>query len=121
MKTKSELLENFLTTLKAAGFEVYVPEKPSTYAHFVKDNKIGYVQEAYFGGLEFSTVHKPSHENGTGFGLNRNGLFNPTIKDAEMAFMIAPYKSYSGTIKKYKSWGEYISSPVNQIIKYVEF
>ena len=44
MKTKSELLENFLTKLKGNGFDVYVPEKPSTYAYFVKDNKIGYVQ-----------------------------------------------------------------------------
>ena len=121
MKTKSELLENFLTKLKENGFDVYVPEKPSTYAHFVKNNKIGYVQEAYFGGLEFSTVHKPSRENGTGFGLNRDGLFDPSIEDAVKALIDCPLRADDRNVKKYSSWDEYVSSPVNSIIKYVKF
>jgi hypothetical protein len=121
MKTTSELLENFLTTLKENGFNVYVPENPSTYAHFVKDNNIGYVQVGYFGGLEFSTVHKPCNRYGTGFGLNHdNGIIDPTIEDAEKAFACSPDWG-NPNVEKYKSWDEYISSPVNQIIKYVKF
>ena len=50
------LFTEYVETLKEAGFKCYTSDTKEnpTYCHFVKDNKIGYVQEAYFGGLSFS-------------------------------------------------------------------
>ena len=124
---KNELLHKFVKDLKENGFKVYTSDQKEdySYCHFVKDNKIGYVQTDYFGGLTFSTVHKPFKNIGTGFGLNDtdNRVFNPTIEDAEKSFMIAPnwatYKQRNSVVK-YESWEDYLSKPVNQILKQVE-
>lgn len=121
---KNELLHKFVNTLKDNNFEVYTSAKTEDYSYcfFVKDNKIGYVQTAYFGGLTFSTVHHGCRSCGTGFGLNDDGICNPTIEDAENAFMIAPYwaSQYIKDVKKYKSWEDYTSKPINQILKYIK-
>ena len=115
------LFTEYVETLKGAGFKCYTSdtkEKP-TYCYFVKDNKIGYVQEAYFGGLSFSTVHKGCKKFGTGFGLTENGICEPTLQHAVDCFILAPNwaKRDIGAIVKYKSWDEYLSNPVNRILK----
>ena len=126
MKDNS-ILHEFVNTLKENGFKVYTSagDENYSYCHFVKDNKIGYVQTDYFGGLTFSTVHIPNKNTGTGFGLNNinNRVFNPTIEDAEEAFMIAPnWATYEqrNSVVKYESWENYLSKPVNQILKQIE-
>ncbi len=124
---KNELLHKFVKDLKENGFKVYTsdPKEDYSYCHFVKDDKIGYVQTDYFGGLTFSTVHKGNRNIGSGFGLNDidNRVFNPTIEDAEKAFMIAPSWATSDqrkSVVKYESWEDYKSKPVNQILKEIE-
>ena len=126
---KSELLANTADMLKAAGISIYysvwkhTSEKP-TYFYFVNGNNIGYCQEDYFGGVKFSTVHKPCRECGTGFGLNEDGLFEPTIEDAKRAFIIAPNWAKSHDVKavrKYESWQQYISTPLNNMCQYIQY
>jgi len=127
---KSELLQNTAQMIKDAGYKVFysvwktLGGKPS-YFHFTDGTKIGYCQEAYFGGIQFSTVHKPSTQAGTGFALNDDpGNYNPTIKDAEKAlshgmpgWFIRRAKGWKPT--KYESWEEYAAK--NNSPKYVEF
>lgn len=123
MKDNS-ILHDFVKLLKENGFAVYTSDPDEDYSccYFVKNNRIGYVQTDYFGGLSFSTVHKGNRETGTGFGLNDmdNRVFEPTIEHAENAFIIAPYWATNGqrnSVVKYKSWDEYIQQPVNRILK----
>jgi hypothetical protein len=124
MKTifKDELLNSFANQLLNNGFRLLVPVKPSTYFHYEKDGKIGYCQVSYWGGLAFSTVHKPATGIGTGYGLHDgfHGIFEPTIKDAESAFIHSPKwaKSHEAArVVKYKSLEDYMSSTVNRIIE----
>lgn len=126
---KSELLTNTAEMIKAAGMTVYYAvwthsdQKP-TYFYFIDGNNIGYCQEDYFGGVKFSTVHKPCRECGTGFGLNEYGIFEPTIEDAKKAFIIAPNwakRNDAQAVRKYKGWEEYISTPLNNMCKYIHY
>ena len=104
--TKKENLIRFIELLKKNGFEVYVPEKFTTYCHFVKDN-IGYVECSDFG-FNFSTVHKPCQECGTGFSVYRE-TWIPTIEKANDCFYIPNWvhNHHASIIKKYKNWKEY--------------
>ena len=127
MKTMDE----FIKELKDADFSVYTSDakKVPTYIFFVRDNKIGYCQIDYFGWWRFSTVHKPCRDAGTGFCVYEE-LPEPSIQSASDCLIIAPewainHKKYGAgvsntalTVKKYKSWDEYINTPINQILKY---
>lgn len=121
MTFKTELLQQTADMIKDAGYKVYISVwkhenglvKPN-YFHFTNGQKIGYCQEGYFGGIRFSTVHKPSAICGTGFGLQEDpGLYAPTIKDAEEAFIVKPkwFKKHF-TPTKYESWDEYTKTSV---------
>jgi hypothetical protein len=121
-----ELFNSYVTLLKENGFKLYTSvrenEKPS-WAHIVKGENIGYVQCAYFGGLSFSTEHKPNKNCGSGFGLTENGIYNPTVNDAERSFIFAPHWAKKEDVKhviKYKGWEDYLKNPINQILTYTE-
>ena len=132
MKT---LLTEFIDKLKSEGFKVYTSDskKEPTYYFFVKDNKIGYVQNDTSIGLHFSTVHKPCREAGTGFRIH-DTILEPTIQHAKDCFIHRPsWSSFSNhcqycghslyktdPVVKYKDWNDYISKPINQILKYRE-
>lgn len=71
MNTENILIP-YLLTLLEDGFEVVVWEKEQqspTWAVFAKNGKLGYVQKDYFGGLSFSSIHKPNTLTGTGYGI----------------------------------------------------
>lgn len=70
--TKSEALNEYAKLLLDNGFTIIAPKEASTYFHFSKDNKIGYVQDDRFRGCTFTSVHKPCRECGTGFGMEEN-------------------------------------------------
>ena len=120
-ETKREQLMEFVEELKDKGFKVYGPTIVTTYCHFVKYDKIGYV-EAGDHGFNFSTVHKPCRECGTGFGMERE-THNPT---AQMAHdCLVEYPSWASSadrqaVKKYKSWEDYASYPSNNWRSQVE-
>lgn len=109
---KQQLLHDFIERLKNAGFKVYLSDgkvMPVTWCHFVKDDKIGYVESGDYG-FNFGTVHKPCRECGTGFGMERE-THNPTIRMAEDCLIVAPSWARSDIpyVKKYKDWQEYVS------------
>jgi hypothetical protein len=124
---KSELVGEMADKLKEVGLKIYYslwssqPGKPS-YFYFTDGENIGYCQEGYFGGLRFSSVHKPCREAGTGFGLQDDpGLYTATVEDAKKAFTVAPawWRGKRIAIKKYKDWNEYTEK--NNSCKYVEY
>jgi len=80
-------------------------------------SKIG-TCSTYFGGVNFSSVHKPNKEVGTGFRLS--GEFaEPELLD--ICFRTKPdWYVKDSNIVKYESWEEYVSSPINRILKYYE-
>jgi hypothetical protein len=119
---KTKKLIDFINRLKDAGFKVYAPAKISTYCNFVKDDKIGYVEVNDWGSFNFSTVHKPCHECGSGYSMYREVY--PEIKIAYDCFVLAPQWANSSdvkAIKKYKNWADYTSDPINKIIPTVEY
>lgn len=123
MKTeiKREQLMEFIEKLKAGGFQVYAPRNMTTYAHFVKDDKIGYVERGDYG-FNFSTVHKPCRECGTGYSIHRDVSY-PTIEMAKDSLVMAPHwASFTDVqaIKKYKNWEDYTSYPQNKWSSQVE-
>ena len=124
----SELLQQTADMIKAEGMQVYYSEWSSskakpTYFHFTDGKNLGYCQQGYFGGVRFSTVHKPCRECGTGYGLDDDpGTYNPTIQDAKRAFILAPNWANSSdikAIKKYANWEEYTKR--NSMPKYIQY
>jgi hypothetical protein len=116
MKTfKTESLEKFADLLKSEGFDIIADNwshsnQPLTYFYFHKEGNIGYIQEDRFRGFSFSTVHRPSREVGTGYGVI-DRIAEPTVKDAMEAFKFAPdwaKKSELPFIKKYESLADFL-------------
>lgn len=123
-RLKGELLQNYANLLLDNGFRLLIykgrNDQPVTWIIFEKEGKLGYCQEGYFGGLRFSTVHKPSREAGTGYGLNEEfgGEFEPTIQHALNTFISKPNWEINRhfTPVKYKSLEEYMAKET--ILKY---
>ncbi len=97
MTFKNELLQNFADLLVNNGFDIYIYQPsgncPNVDFKFTKDGKIGYCSLDHFEDrVRFSTVHKPNRACGTGYGLQMpyEGLMQPTVNDAEQAFIFAP-------------------------------
>lgn len=126
---KSHLLTDTAEMIKAAGYKVFYSvwrhdtSGPGfTYFHFTDGQQIGYCQEGYFGGIRFSTIHKPSTQAGTGFSLQDDpGIYEPTIEDAKKAFINVPawFRREKFTPIKYANWAEYTAK--NDSAEYVEF
>ena len=87
---------------KAAGFDVYAPEKLTSYFWLVRGDAIGYCQVDKYGCMSFSTVHKANTTSGTGFGVD-------TAESAVDCF--APVWAYTlhHSVKKYKSIEEFLT------------
>lgn len=109
----AELL-NFAQTLKDNGFTVLIPkrEKPSTWIIIFKNGNFGYIQcSNYFGGYDFSTVHKPCKEAGTGYGILRDAA--PTVENANKTLLTYPdwaKHNEKQAIKKYKTIEEFLNN-----------
>ena len=118
---KQAHLLKFIKELKDNGFKVYAPSKGvTTYCHFVKDDRIGYVESSDWG-FNFGTVHKPCRECGTGYSIHRETY--PTVRMAEDSLTLAPHWATSEqmqAIKKYKSWEDYVNFPQNKWSSQVE-
>lgn len=117
-KKQAELM-GFITVLKQNGFRVFAPED-RLYCFFVLGNDIGYVECGAFG-FNFSTVHKPNRSTGTGFSVARD--CSPSLDKARECFIFAPAwasRRDQTSVIKYRNWAEYISYPVNNIVKTYE-
>lgn len=125
---KSQLVTDAAKMIKAAGLKVYwgswnhATSKPS-YFYFTDGKNIGYCQEGNFGGITFSTVHKPCRECGTGYRITDDpGTYQPTIEEAKAAFILAPSWARHSDIKairKYADWNEYTAK--NTSCEYVQY
>lgn len=114
--TKIPELDSFAMELKANGFTVIVTENPSTWITFFKNGHIGYVEKGYFSEYNFSTVHKPSAANGTGFRVLE--MAELTIKNANCALEMPTWARNIDKILYYSTPEEFINARANQWAKY---
>lgn len=105
------------------GYKVHTFNPSGFYiSQIFVDNGItfGSISECY-SGVKHSTCHKSEHGsgNGTGFGLSSDPML--VSKDLiNECFIFAPLWAKSTDRIKKESWQEYISRPINQILKYAE-
>lgn len=116
----SELLK-FANELKNNGFIVLIPnrDQESSWIKFFKDGYFGSIECDRFGGFNFSTVHKPCKECGTGYGIEQNT--NLTIENANKCLIKAPkWATFPDVraIKQYKNVEDFINSTHNKWAKY---
>ena len=103
-----ESIEELIKEAKSLGYEVFSPKKLTSYFFFTKENKIGYCQFSRVGGVHFSTVHKPSTGNGTGF----------VASSFEEALGYAPaWAGPNPRIVKYKSWDDFVKNYWQELVE----
>lgn len=120
-KEQSEQLTAFCEVLKSNGFDVLRPANAdyNTWIKIHKDGKFGAICCSYFGGFDFSTVHKPCRECGTGYSIEKESAL--TIKNAEKTLIFAPNWATGkeiAEIKKYKDITDFLNSTHNKWAKY---
>jgi hypothetical protein len=120
-----EYIKEFINNvLLKNGISVMLPEnEASNYAFFFIGPQMFYFQKDYFNGqIRFSTVHKPCKKYGTGFSLN-DPYKGPAIETVDIEYINNLRKLYfdiwrNKNVEQYKSFNEYLNSPINQILKY---
>ena len=60
-------VRKFISDLKAEGFRVWLPGGAENWVYFSIDDKLGYAQYDQNSGWQFTTVHIPCIQYGTGF------------------------------------------------------
>jgi hypothetical protein len=116
----NNVLKEYAVLLLKNGFKVYVhePKELIKWLYFEKNNNIGYVQKNYFGGLDFSSVHKPNTETGTGFQIHTE-IINANINHALDCFVNYPFWCVSlrekKSVIKYKDINEFLNKKINLI------
>lgn len=128
---RNEYFLQAIGEVKNFGFNVYVLKKDAsnkeklTYCFIEDENgNVGYMQEGDFGGVRFSTVHRPNRITGTGFGLQNwdEAIYNVTKEDVIKSFMFAPdwaNMQERQSVKKYKNFAEY--QKLDRILEYVKY
>lgn len=106
MTTTTEI-EIMIEKAKAKGHKVFSPQKLTSYFWFVDGNRIGYCQFSTLEGATFTTVHRPSQGNGTGF---RASSF-------EEALGLAPNWADSRTVQKYKNWEDFAKNHWQSLVE----
>jgi hypothetical protein len=127
VKFKTESLKDYAILLLQNGFRVFVydsdcKEYEKTKWLIIEKNKnVGYIQLNDFDGFQFSTQHKPNRTTGTGYGLNHDLSWSPTIENALKTFIKYPEwakKKDISSIIKWSSIEEYLNSDL--VLKYIE-
>ncbi len=110
-----KVFTDYLETLKEQGFTVYIPVNPSmfNYAFIIdKNENIGYVQYSHIQGFQFTTVHKPNKQTGTGFAVD-------SIKQVFTHDPCWATTSDRESVIKYKSLGDFLKSRNSvQLVKF---
>ena len=123
LTVRDKILKDYIKVLLKNKFKVYAPlrkDEAVTYIHIEKNKNIGYIQGDSYRGLNFTTLHKPNRETGTGYRMHTE-IYEPTIKHAESTFAHHPYwarKSEIPSIKKWGSFKEYATSSYGSWQKY---
>lgn len=107
IKPESAHVKALIDFIKSEGYKVYGPEKLTSYVFLTDgENHIGYAQLGPIG-FQFSTVHKPNRETGTGF----------RVSSLEESLSYAP-TWYKGSVPKYNSFEEFRKMNWQKLIQY---
>jgi len=126
IETKTELFYNYIIELLNNGFKVYAYDSNKkgdinkTWVMIVKNDNIGSIEENYFSGLNFSTVHKANRTTGAGYRMITE-VIKPTIENAESTFCLCPDWARDSEIEsiiKFKNWKDYTKR--ESVLKYKE-
>ena len=105
------------------GYRIFAAQNENISYFNIVDGlgNIGYIQANYYGGLDYSTVHKPCKRFGTGFGLNNGILGDPLSIDLihQCLGLTRCWASYY-KVEKFKDWNDYLNYPTNNILTYYE-
>jgi hypothetical protein len=110
---RTTILLQAVEVVKSFGYRCFFPryastfvEKP-TYCYITDGTNIGYMQSNDWGcALSFSSVHKPSRENGMGCGIADNVLLKDITKELIERTFGTPKWVKTKPIK-YASWEDY--------------
>lgn len=123
-KIENTDLKKVCEIAKEKGYKVYTFQSKHSNTieqiFFVNQkNQIGSAS-THYGGIRFSTMHKPTRGIGTGFGSLTKEDFN-SPEDLDIAFMHSPNWARAENrqaVKKWNNWKEYTSK--ESILKYYE-
>lgn len=104
-------IHRLIEEIKAAGLDVYGPERLTSYVYFTDDVRIGYAQVDHMAGAGFSTVHKPNRQTGTGF----------SAESIEEALSFAPGWATSSDrlrVNKFKDFSEFAAKHWQPLVQY---
>ena len=106
---KKETFLAYCKEIKALGYKVLISDDEYfNYGYIVNsENKIGYFQLGTYGyGIQFSTMHKPTRDIGTGFGLDADGDYKTemTRQVVDRCFEFAPSWAKGGDVAQVKKW-----------------
>jgi hypothetical protein len=75
------IFKPFIKNVLEKGFKVYSNANLDNFSYIIVQgqNRLIYIQKAYFSGLDFSTKHKPNRNTGTGHRVIAEG--NPSIEN----------------------------------------
>lgn len=113
---RTTILLQAVAVVKSFGYRCFHPqyysnrnEKP-TYCYITDGTNIGYMQSNDWGSaLDFSTIHKPSRENGMGCGIADDVLLKDITKELVERTFGTPKWVKTKPIK-YASWEDYIKN-----------
>ena len=113
---RTTILLQAVEVVKSFGYRCFHPqyysnrnEKPP-YCYITDGTNIGYMQSNDLGcALNFSSVHKPSRENGMGCGVADNVLLKDVTKELVERTFGTPKWVKTKPIK-YASWEDYIKN-----------
>ena len=109
---RSTILLQAVEVVKSFGYRCFFPrfytlQKHPTYCFITDGTNIGYMQANELGyGICFSTIHKPSRENGTGCGVANNVLLKDVTKELVERTFGTPRWVKNKPIK-YASWEDF--------------
>lgn len=104
-------MRSLIDALKSKGFQVFGPEKLTTYVWFTDGVRIGYAQCDRFEGVKYSTVHKANKQTGTGF----------KAQDIKASMENYPHWASRSDVKsvvKYRDFGEFKSKHWCPLVQY---
>lgn len=107
-------IQNVIKQVKSLGFQVYAPEKLSTYFYYIDGYNIAYMQ-LKDNGFYINTVHKPNRQTGTGFRMMDIYENEINKENLQKGFCLAPEWA---TIKDIKSVKKYTS--IDEFLKWEE-
>ena len=104
-------IQLLIDNLKKEGFQVYGPEKLTSYVFFTDGERIGYGQYTRMEGIHYTTVHKPDMQTGTGF----------RAQDAQAALGFAPHWVHPSdrmSVIKYRDFAEFKTKYWQPLVQY---